>query len=120
MIRRPPRSTHCISSAASDVYKRQAQYRSLYLQSSDQSDSRISFKLYNERDLLFESSVGAQGAQLKDHAADFDCPTRPDQVESLLPTMDEQLFEALAEFRKDRSVVSNAEKYGKRKREISN
>eukprot|EP00825_Cyclidium_porcatum_P008087 TRINITY_DN1403_c0_g1_i8.p2 TRINITY_DN1403_c0_g1~~TRINITY_DN1403_c0_g1_i8.p2 ORF type:complete len:108 (-),score=29.33 TRINITY_DN1403_c0_g1_i8:5-328(-) len=26
MIRRPPRSTHCISSAASDVYKRQAQY----------------------------------------------------------------------------------------------
>ena len=25
MIRRPPRSTHCISSAASDVYKRQAE-----------------------------------------------------------------------------------------------
>jgi len=27
MIRRPPRSTHCISSAASDVYKRQASSR---------------------------------------------------------------------------------------------
>eukprot|EP00825_Cyclidium_porcatum_P021140 TRINITY_DN23678_c0_g1_i1.p3 TRINITY_DN23678_c0_g1~~TRINITY_DN23678_c0_g1_i1.p3 ORF type:complete len:102 (-),score=6.69 TRINITY_DN23678_c0_g1_i1:258-563(-) len=27
MIRRPPRSTHCISSAASDVYKRQLIYR---------------------------------------------------------------------------------------------
>ena len=26
MIRRPPRSTHCISSAASDVYKRQVQF----------------------------------------------------------------------------------------------
>ena len=26
MIRRPPRSTHCISSAASDVYKRQDMY----------------------------------------------------------------------------------------------
>ena len=26
MIRRPPRSTHCISSAASDVYKRQVLY----------------------------------------------------------------------------------------------
>ena len=26
MIRRPPRSTHCISSAASDVYKRQATF----------------------------------------------------------------------------------------------
>ena len=30
MIRRPPRSTHCISSAASDVYKRQ-----VYNQSND-------------------------------------------------------------------------------------
>ena len=28
MIRRPPRSTHCISSAASDVYKRQLEARS--------------------------------------------------------------------------------------------
>ena len=28
MIRRPPRSTHCISSAASDVYKRQGWHRS--------------------------------------------------------------------------------------------
>ena len=28
MIRRPPRSTHCISSAASDVYKRQRVYMS--------------------------------------------------------------------------------------------
>ena len=27
MIRRPPRSTHCISSAASDVYKRQLHRR---------------------------------------------------------------------------------------------
>eukprot|EP00826_Nyctotherus_ovalis_P058335 TRINITY_DN8006_c0_g2_i16.p1 TRINITY_DN8006_c0_g2~~TRINITY_DN8006_c0_g2_i16.p1 ORF type:complete len:184 (-),score=11.50 TRINITY_DN8006_c0_g2_i16:92-622(-) len=27
MIRRPPRSTHCISSAASDVYKRQLQHQ---------------------------------------------------------------------------------------------
>ena len=26
MIRRPPRSTHCISSAASDVYKRQVHH----------------------------------------------------------------------------------------------
>jgi len=32
MIRRPPRSTHCISSAASDVYKRQQ-----YDQSAEQS-----------------------------------------------------------------------------------
>eukprot|EP00825_Cyclidium_porcatum_P046619 TRINITY_DN7383_c0_g1_i1.p1 TRINITY_DN7383_c0_g1~~TRINITY_DN7383_c0_g1_i1.p1 ORF type:complete len:100 (-),score=24.67 TRINITY_DN7383_c0_g1_i1:15-314(-) len=33
MIRRPPRSTHCISSAASDVYKRQIyMYARMYLQ----------------------------------------------------------------------------------------
>eukprot|EP00826_Nyctotherus_ovalis_P014296 TRINITY_DN13968_c0_g1_i3.p1 TRINITY_DN13968_c0_g1~~TRINITY_DN13968_c0_g1_i3.p1 ORF type:complete len:428 (+),score=121.43 TRINITY_DN13968_c0_g1_i3:23-1285(+) len=30
MIRRPPRSTHCISSAASDVYKRQGIYKVLF------------------------------------------------------------------------------------------
>ena len=30
MIRRPPRSTHCISSAASDVYKRQAVWLSFF------------------------------------------------------------------------------------------
>eukprot|EP00825_Cyclidium_porcatum_P016794 TRINITY_DN19703_c0_g1_i2.p2 TRINITY_DN19703_c0_g1~~TRINITY_DN19703_c0_g1_i2.p2 ORF type:complete len:155 (-),score=9.11 TRINITY_DN19703_c0_g1_i2:132-596(-) len=30
MIRRPPRSTHCISSAASDVYKRQVHYLHLF------------------------------------------------------------------------------------------
>jgi len=34
MIRRPPRSTHCISSAASDVYKRQY----LYFSSREQAD----------------------------------------------------------------------------------
>eukprot|EP00826_Nyctotherus_ovalis_P040994 TRINITY_DN4083_c0_g1_i8.p1 TRINITY_DN4083_c0_g1~~TRINITY_DN4083_c0_g1_i8.p1 ORF type:complete len:119 (+),score=47.71 TRINITY_DN4083_c0_g1_i8:34-357(+) len=36
MIRRPPRSTHCISSAASDVYKRQVlnEYKN-WIQMSD-------------------------------------------------------------------------------------
>eukprot|EP00825_Cyclidium_porcatum_P047705 TRINITY_DN7805_c0_g1_i1.p2 TRINITY_DN7805_c0_g1~~TRINITY_DN7805_c0_g1_i1.p2 ORF type:complete len:116 (+),score=29.17 TRINITY_DN7805_c0_g1_i1:76-423(+) len=32
MIRRPPRSTHCISSAASDVYKRQVSTQSTWEQ----------------------------------------------------------------------------------------
>eukprot|EP00826_Nyctotherus_ovalis_P039356 TRINITY_DN3782_c0_g4_i6.p1 TRINITY_DN3782_c0_g4~~TRINITY_DN3782_c0_g4_i6.p1 ORF type:complete len:744 (+),score=180.37 TRINITY_DN3782_c0_g4_i6:35-2233(+) len=31
MIRRPPRSTHCISSAASDVYKRQIMYVPMFI-----------------------------------------------------------------------------------------
>eukprot|EP00826_Nyctotherus_ovalis_P065952 TRINITY_DN9719_c0_g1_i1.p1 TRINITY_DN9719_c0_g1~~TRINITY_DN9719_c0_g1_i1.p1 ORF type:complete len:125 (+),score=6.04 TRINITY_DN9719_c0_g1_i1:29-376(+) len=34
MIRRPPRSTHCISSAASDVYKRQIREVKNYLTKS--------------------------------------------------------------------------------------
>ena len=35
MIRRPPRSTHCISSAASDVYKRQGKKPSRVLSFED-------------------------------------------------------------------------------------
>eukprot|EP00825_Cyclidium_porcatum_P013920 TRINITY_DN1738_c0_g1_i1.p2 TRINITY_DN1738_c0_g1~~TRINITY_DN1738_c0_g1_i1.p2 ORF type:complete len:129 (+),score=19.97 TRINITY_DN1738_c0_g1_i1:2-388(+) len=36
MIRRPPRSTHCISSAASDVYKRQVSTQSTWVGSGYQ------------------------------------------------------------------------------------
>eukprot|EP00825_Cyclidium_porcatum_P028455 TRINITY_DN30709_c0_g1_i1.p1 TRINITY_DN30709_c0_g1~~TRINITY_DN30709_c0_g1_i1.p1 ORF type:complete len:462 (-),score=36.85 TRINITY_DN30709_c0_g1_i1:10-1395(-) len=43
MIRRPPRSTHCISSAASDVYKRQALLGAEY-QYNDQFTGRIGYK----------------------------------------------------------------------------
>ena len=35
MIRRPPRSTHCISSAASDVYKRQGDINTIKLVTKD-------------------------------------------------------------------------------------
>ena len=35
MIRRPPRSTHCISSAASDVYKRQVNIPSYLVKAGD-------------------------------------------------------------------------------------
>ena len=37
MIRRPPRSTHCISSAASDVYKRQIKANSFLTFSEDKA-----------------------------------------------------------------------------------
>eukprot|EP00825_Cyclidium_porcatum_P002990 TRINITY_DN11391_c0_g2_i5.p1 TRINITY_DN11391_c0_g2~~TRINITY_DN11391_c0_g2_i5.p1 ORF type:complete len:135 (+),score=38.55 TRINITY_DN11391_c0_g2_i5:93-497(+) len=40
MIRRPPRSTHCISSAASDVYKRQVQGQEITFQSQFQTFQR--------------------------------------------------------------------------------
>eukprot|EP00825_Cyclidium_porcatum_P001578 TRINITY_DN10725_c0_g1_i3.p1 TRINITY_DN10725_c0_g1~~TRINITY_DN10725_c0_g1_i3.p1 ORF type:complete len:500 (+),score=104.17 TRINITY_DN10725_c0_g1_i3:137-1636(+) len=39
MIRRPPRSTHCISSAASDVYKRQQQQQQAQHQQQQQQQS---------------------------------------------------------------------------------
>eukprot|EP00825_Cyclidium_porcatum_P011625 TRINITY_DN15983_c0_g1_i2.p1 TRINITY_DN15983_c0_g1~~TRINITY_DN15983_c0_g1_i2.p1 ORF type:complete len:135 (-),score=32.43 TRINITY_DN15983_c0_g1_i2:63-467(-) len=50
MIRRPPRSTHCISSAASDVYKRQVQYYdySNYSKDGGLNKYRQEYKLYNQ------------------------------------------------------------------------
>ena len=42
MIRRPPRSTHCISSAASDVYKRQNMTRHLLLSWKTASNGTLS------------------------------------------------------------------------------
>eukprot|EP00825_Cyclidium_porcatum_P049079 TRINITY_DN8402_c0_g1_i2.p2 TRINITY_DN8402_c0_g1~~TRINITY_DN8402_c0_g1_i2.p2 ORF type:complete len:109 (-),score=31.45 TRINITY_DN8402_c0_g1_i2:15-341(-) len=41
MIRRPPRSTHCISSAASDVYKRQVQQLQQTLQSLEVKQGQL-------------------------------------------------------------------------------
>eukprot|EP00825_Cyclidium_porcatum_P042644 TRINITY_DN5880_c0_g1_i1.p2 TRINITY_DN5880_c0_g1~~TRINITY_DN5880_c0_g1_i1.p2 ORF type:complete len:179 (+),score=38.99 TRINITY_DN5880_c0_g1_i1:109-645(+) len=40
MIRRPPRSTHCISSAASDVYKRQTQREQRLQKERDEINQR--------------------------------------------------------------------------------
>jgi len=50
MIRRPPRSTHCISSAASDVYKRQ-------LQLIAQCASRVARRIRALRLFAWEESV---------------------------------------------------------------
>jgi len=41
MKRRPPRSTHCISSAASDVYKRQLRYLTALYAAADRPDDAI-------------------------------------------------------------------------------
>eukprot|EP00825_Cyclidium_porcatum_P007656 TRINITY_DN13840_c0_g1_i1.p3 TRINITY_DN13840_c0_g1~~TRINITY_DN13840_c0_g1_i1.p3 ORF type:complete len:180 (-),score=18.68 TRINITY_DN13840_c0_g1_i1:475-1014(-) len=41
MIRRPPRSTHCISSAASDVYKRQVSTQSTWAKIVDSKMQRL-------------------------------------------------------------------------------
>jgi len=41
MIRRPPRSTHCISSAASDVYKRQDDEERRDLLNFDPQDATV-------------------------------------------------------------------------------
>eukprot|EP00825_Cyclidium_porcatum_P045376 TRINITY_DN6889_c0_g1_i1.p1 TRINITY_DN6889_c0_g1~~TRINITY_DN6889_c0_g1_i1.p1 ORF type:complete len:196 (-),score=45.15 TRINITY_DN6889_c0_g1_i1:182-769(-) len=40
MIRRPPRSTHCISSAASDVYKRQALQAPVIMMSQNRQEEK--------------------------------------------------------------------------------
>ena len=45
MIRRPPRSTHCISSAASDVYKRQGEHFGINNKIVD--DDKDTYKKYD-------------------------------------------------------------------------
>eukprot|EP00825_Cyclidium_porcatum_P011868 TRINITY_DN16139_c0_g1_i2.p4 TRINITY_DN16139_c0_g1~~TRINITY_DN16139_c0_g1_i2.p4 ORF type:complete len:122 (-),score=50.07 TRINITY_DN16139_c0_g1_i2:264-629(-) len=45
MIRRPPRSTHCISSAASDVYKRQVSTQSTWEQVKEQNKQIITMRI---------------------------------------------------------------------------
>eukprot|EP00826_Nyctotherus_ovalis_P035492 TRINITY_DN3053_c0_g2_i9.p2 TRINITY_DN3053_c0_g2~~TRINITY_DN3053_c0_g2_i9.p2 ORF type:complete len:106 (+),score=21.47 TRINITY_DN3053_c0_g2_i9:24-320(+) len=52
MIRRPPRSTHCISSAASDVYKRQI-YRRAY-KNSMKARHAVEFSPSQNNNILYE------------------------------------------------------------------
>jgi len=45
MIRRPPRSTHCISSAASDVYKRQDALKGLIARFEEKTQIRVKLEV---------------------------------------------------------------------------
>ena len=59
MIRRPPRSTHCISSAASDVYKRQIKYRYILMKGKADGSSLdlLETRFSRERDNDFIRSL---------------------------------------------------------------
>eukprot|EP00825_Cyclidium_porcatum_P048877 TRINITY_DN8323_c0_g1_i2.p2 TRINITY_DN8323_c0_g1~~TRINITY_DN8323_c0_g1_i2.p2 ORF type:complete len:123 (-),score=35.20 TRINITY_DN8323_c0_g1_i2:3-371(-) len=59
MIRRPPRSTHCISSAASDVYKRQVYGKDnqKYISNGYKNPNKPKQKLSSNQDL---SQSGSQ------------------------------------------------------------
>ena len=83
MIRRPPRSTHCISSAASDVYKRQwvaivkSKYnKTEYLRKMGEvwesnSDISVYFDKLSEithvSRTIFEDGAAVEIVQLPDH-----------------------------------------------------
>eukprot|EP00825_Cyclidium_porcatum_P050631 TRINITY_DN9095_c0_g1_i3.p1 TRINITY_DN9095_c0_g1~~TRINITY_DN9095_c0_g1_i3.p1 ORF type:complete len:100 (+),score=26.94 TRINITY_DN9095_c0_g1_i3:133-432(+) len=78
MIRRPPRSTHCISSAASDVYKRQQvkqsqQYNSILslpsIKGQQQSQSNLQNKQKSKQSLIINrpSSVKLKQKRLELH-----------------------------------------------------
>eukprot|EP00825_Cyclidium_porcatum_P036787 TRINITY_DN3954_c0_g1_i2.p3 TRINITY_DN3954_c0_g1~~TRINITY_DN3954_c0_g1_i2.p3 ORF type:complete len:122 (+),score=15.41 TRINITY_DN3954_c0_g1_i2:132-497(+) len=62
MIRRPPRSTHCISSAASDVYKRQEGHKSHNCHVGNTRAECFNERLLDERSLclLVSCSVSQQ------------------------------------------------------------
>ena len=68
MIRRPPRSTHCISSAASDVYKRQILFLSKTGAEYWDTDSKqaIAQKLVRRISDYF-SDVHVSGVQKKEN-----------------------------------------------------
>eukprot|EP00825_Cyclidium_porcatum_P004614 TRINITY_DN12183_c0_g1_i2.p1 TRINITY_DN12183_c0_g1~~TRINITY_DN12183_c0_g1_i2.p1 ORF type:complete len:385 (-),score=72.19 TRINITY_DN12183_c0_g1_i2:40-1194(-) len=67
MIRRPPRSTHCISSAASDVYKRQVQNYdqaknvSFYVPNQQQTSSNQGFQEFREKTFQTYPCIGDLG-----------------------------------------------------------
>eukprot|EP00825_Cyclidium_porcatum_P011361 TRINITY_DN15821_c0_g1_i2.p2 TRINITY_DN15821_c0_g1~~TRINITY_DN15821_c0_g1_i2.p2 ORF type:complete len:102 (-),score=32.66 TRINITY_DN15821_c0_g1_i2:16-321(-) len=69
MIRRPPRSTHCISSAASDVYKRQVESKTIKFSFGEHIESikgragQYIERLDIKTDSNQEISVGGNGGQ---------------------------------------------------------
>ena len=73
MIRRPPRSTHCISSAASDVYKRQE------VGAGNQPESWIAELLAAKDRTLAAATAKAEGLYLVsvDYPAHYDLPVMP-------------------------------------------
>eukprot|EP00825_Cyclidium_porcatum_P031837 TRINITY_DN33784_c0_g1_i1.p4 TRINITY_DN33784_c0_g1~~TRINITY_DN33784_c0_g1_i1.p4 ORF type:complete len:110 (+),score=38.80 TRINITY_DN33784_c0_g1_i1:99-428(+) len=62
MIRRPPRSTHCISSAASDVYKRQLVKYSKESLVNDQKKINEQFQVNELIEKLMEDNAAKQKA----------------------------------------------------------
>ena len=64
MIRRPPRSTHCISSAASDVYKRQIKS---FFELDDEKKIKYYFpELYGQRGYVVKGQEHAKGSSKGD------------------------------------------------------
>ena len=58
MIRRPPRSTHCISSAASDVYKRQNQLQGGIIQYAHEIKSNNMESKFRGKNFVFDDRLG--------------------------------------------------------------
>eukprot|EP00825_Cyclidium_porcatum_P035814 TRINITY_DN37604_c0_g1_i1.p2 TRINITY_DN37604_c0_g1~~TRINITY_DN37604_c0_g1_i1.p2 ORF type:complete len:120 (-),score=34.61 TRINITY_DN37604_c0_g1_i1:215-574(-) len=65
MIRRPPRSTHCISSAASDVYKRQYQRRVHGPQEKNKREEKGVKKSMGESKKTRKQLMGERGKKKK-------------------------------------------------------
>eukprot|EP00826_Nyctotherus_ovalis_P032129 TRINITY_DN25948_c0_g1_i4.p2 TRINITY_DN25948_c0_g1~~TRINITY_DN25948_c0_g1_i4.p2 ORF type:complete len:104 (+),score=10.25 TRINITY_DN25948_c0_g1_i4:70-381(+) len=72
MIRRPPRSTHCISSAASDVYKRQ-QMHDIHAIQEIQISLQTMEKISSNLDKLFIAAAFLAGVSCLARA-DYNLP----------------------------------------------
>eukprot|EP00826_Nyctotherus_ovalis_P013742 TRINITY_DN13757_c0_g1_i9.p1 TRINITY_DN13757_c0_g1~~TRINITY_DN13757_c0_g1_i9.p1 ORF type:complete len:128 (+),score=35.91 TRINITY_DN13757_c0_g1_i9:25-384(+) len=101
MIRRPPRSTHCISSAASDVYKRQELKSELHKINSGKSpNTKKALNIIDQMQCIFD--------HLKHISRDIKSPNHIEmvQTEKTTPTPQKTSFSSIAE-RESRSVRPN-------------
>jgi len=95
MIRRPPRSTHCISSAASDVYKRQVSGRILFKDQDvvQMNDDEVREFRGNDVAMIFQdpmtslNPVTKVGAQIKEAMTAHDRFSPAQAVQRVVPLL---------------------------------
>ena len=88
MIRRPPRSTHCISSAASDVYKRQEIAKAGVEDQITSYSFQKGNNVYLEQDADMQVFVAARTKQgLETKFSDYVNKSRPSRIRNYDPYM---------------------------------
>eukprot|EP00826_Nyctotherus_ovalis_P040326 TRINITY_DN3969_c0_g1_i2.p1 TRINITY_DN3969_c0_g1~~TRINITY_DN3969_c0_g1_i2.p1 ORF type:complete len:201 (+),score=66.94 TRINITY_DN3969_c0_g1_i2:22-603(+) len=102
MIRRPPRSTHCISSAASDVYKRQVIDSKLEEEAAE-SKEKIKSEVKREYELEIKGEESTPASEIvKEHATE-ESKLEPQEELKLEPGIKELNLEPAATLKESRA-----------------